>query len=147
MKPFKELIKSKSISQYIFYGVLIAALVTDVIFIAVDFGDITFTVGCFALIIIGCFLGFIDFFMELRGIFRWCASLAFIAAITFHLNAALPSLSDLWNHVNFIGGNQKAAILFGVLFLIYAVTLIVLNFFEKGSVSKLRVQENFCTVK
>ena len=46
------------------------------------------------------------------------------------MSATLPSLSDLWNGVNFIGGNQYLATAFAVIFGVIAIALVVFNFFR-----------------
>lgn len=124
-------LKQKSIPQLVAYAALILGLVVDIIFLAVDLGDFTFTLGCFICLLLGSIVGLIDFFFELRGTFLWLACLLYITGLGFHIYAGLQSVSDLWNGVNFIGGNQTAAIAFGIVFLLITLVLAVVNFFGK----------------
>ena len=129
MNKFVSMIRAKPWHRLAAYILLLAGLVADFVFIAVNGQDQTFTLGCFLCVLAGSVLGLLDFFLRCKGVFLWGASLLYIAACAFHLTVALPSISDLWNNVNFIGGNQEAAIVFGIIFLAIMLFLIVLNFF------------------
>lgn len=129
MSKLNKMLKAKSAAQNIAYATLLVGLVADIIFIALDFGDFTFTIGCFVCILLGSLVGLADIFLD-GGTCIWLASLLYSAAVGFHLYKGLQSVSDLWNGVNFIGGNQTMAIVFGIIFLVLAFTLIALNFFE-----------------
>ena len=126
----KQMLSSKRVFQLISYGLLLVGLVADIVFIAADYGDTTFTVGCFVCALVGSVIGLSDFFRSFDGIALWLASLLYLAAFAFHMSATLPSLSDLWNGVNFIGGNQYLAIAFAVIFGVIAIALVVFNFFR-----------------
>lgn len=80
-------------------------------------------------VLAGSVIGLTDFFRSFDGIALWLASLLYLAAIAFHMSVTLPSLSDLWNGVNFIGGNQYLALAFGIIFAVIAIALVVFNFF------------------
>lgn len=125
----KEMLKEKTVAQYACYTLLLAGLIVDIAFIAVNGGDQTFTIGCFVCVLLGSLIGLADLFVRIDSVPVFAASLLYACACAFHLHAALPSISDLWNGVNFIGGNQSAAIGFGIVFLVIAVGLVVLNFF------------------
>lgn len=125
-KP-NNLFKSKSAAQYIAYTALLIGLIADIVFLVLDFGDFTFTTGCFVCILLGSLVGLADFFLN-NDLCLWVASFLYSAAVGFHLFKGLQSVSDLWNGVNFIGGNQTLAIGFGIIFIVLAITLIVLNF-------------------
>ena len=49
------------------------------------------------------------------------SAVCFGCALSWHLYIGLPTLSDIWNGVNFIGGNAQAVITFGVFFAVAAV--------------------------
>lgn len=131
MLKIKGFIKSKSCTQLITYGVLLAGIIADIVFIAIDINDKTFSISCALCILLGSIVGLTDLFVGFRGVFGWIASLAYAVAIALHINVALPSVSDLWNNVDFIGGNQEIAIIFGVIFIVFEIALLVLNFLEK----------------
>lgn len=127
----KGLLMSKSKFKKLIYAVLVAGLIAGVVFIVLDAGDVTFSIGCVICVIAGSMIGLMDFFLE-REILLWISSLFYVAGFGFHLYAALPSLSDLWNHVNFIGGNQPVAIVFGSIFAVVMILLLISNFIIEG---------------
>lgn len=51
------------------------------------------------------------------------------------VNAALPSISDVWNGVNFIGGNATLGIIFSVTFFVAAVAGIISCFMKERAVN------------
>lgn len=130
MNKFLSLLRAKGWYRLAAYVLCLVGLVADIVFVAVDGSDQTFTWGCFICIMAGSIVGLLDLLIDARGICLWLSSLLYILGCGFHLVAALPSISDLWNNVNFIGGNQEAAILFGSVFLVLMFCLIVLNFFQ-----------------
>lgn len=128
MSEPKKLFSSKTPVQYVAYALLFLGLIADVLFLILDGSDQTFTIGCFVCIMLGSFIGMADFFVR-SDVWLWISSLLYTTAAGFHLSVALPSLSDWWNGVNFIGGNQELALAFGIVFLALTFALIVLNFF------------------
>lgn len=110
--------KNKSVAFYLIFSTACAFALLDVIFIACDGGDRTFSYLTFAMILVGSAIilswlfldfGFLDF-MPVLGCA--CYGIAFAA----HLKLALESLSDVWNGVNFVGGNATAGMVFAGLF-------------------------------
>lgn len=134
MNSFMEkYVKNKTVGFWLGLGAACAMLVADILLIALDYGDITFSAITFSLIIVGaaieiayCFLDykFLDFMPLLA-----CA--CFGIALGAHWYLGLESLSDLWNGVNFIGGNQQAALGFGIVFAIGTVASIVSCFMNQ----------------
>ncbi len=131
MNVIKNKLASKTVMQYIAYAAALVGFVADIIFLIVDGSDQTFTIGCFVCVLLGSLVALSDFFKSfLDGIALWFAVILYSVGIGFHLYEALPSISDLWNNIVFIGGNQQAAIVFGIIFLAVTVVLIVANFTE-----------------
>lgn len=130
MSKLKEKLAAKSAAQYVAYAAALIGLIADIAFIIVDGSDQTFTMGCFICVLAGSVLALSDLFKSFfGGIGLWISVFLYSAGFAFHLYEAIPSLSDLWNNVNFIGGNQQAAIVFGAIFLAVTVVLIAANFF------------------
>lgn len=131
MNENKKKTTSRSVIWYIAYAAALIGLVADILFIILDGSDQTFTIGCFVCVLIGSLLALSDFFKRiLNGIALWLSAIIYSVGFGFHMYEALPSISDLWNNVNFIGGNQQAAIIFGIIFLAVNIILIIANFFE-----------------
>lgn len=129
MSGIKSNLASKSVLQYVAYAAALVGLVADIVFIVVDGSDQTFTMGCFVCVLLGSLVALSDLFKSFfNGIALWFAVMLYSVGLAFHLYEALPSISDLWNNINFIGGNQQAAIIFGCIFLAVTVVLIVANF-------------------
>ena len=53
---------------------------------------------------------------------------SFKEAFAFALRVALPSLSDVWNGVNFIGGNAALGVTFTAIYLVSAILGLVSSF-------------------
>lgn len=123
----KSKLKSKTLFEKVLYILLLIGMIASVVFAVLDAGDVTFSVYCVICIIAGSLIGLVDVFLSLE-VLLWIASLLYAAGFGFHLYAALPSISDLWNHVNFIGGNQSLAITFGSIFAAIMLALLVSNF-------------------
>lgn len=131
MNENKKKTTSKAVTRHIAYAAALTGLIADILFIILDGSDQTFTIGCFVCVLIGSLLALSDFFKRiLNGIALWLSAIIYSVGFGFHMYEALPSVSDLWNNVNFIGGNQQAAIIFGIIFLAVNIILIIANFFE-----------------
>ena len=134
MNYIKNKLASKGVPGIVAYALCLVSLIVDIVFIAVDVGDVTFSTGCFVCVLVGSLIGLADLFTDkTAGVFLLVASMLFSAGLAFHLYAGLPSLSDLMNNVNFIGGNQAAAIGFGIVFIVVTLALIVINFMKTGN--------------
>ena len=127
MKKVLESYKNASLIVKIAVISLLLTLVADIVFIIVDGKDMTFTLGCFIAVLIGSLIGIMEPALFHNKTCLLVSSLLFAIGIGFHVHKALPSISDLWNHVNFVGGNQMMAIIFGSIFLIEWVILLIAN--------------------
>lgn len=127
----KKLLSSKTPVHFIAYALCLIGLIADILFLVLDGSDQTFTIGCFVCVLVGSVAGLAHFFFDWKNVLLWASSLLYTAAFGFHLSVALPSLSDWWNGVNFIGGNQELALAFGIVFLSLDLALMIINFFGK----------------
>lgn len=101
----------------------LVAVVGSVIYFLLDGSDKTFTwmgvisAAAGAASTILCFTRF-----KLAG---FVSAVLYSAAFGFVLRVAIPSLSDVWNKVNFIGGNAVLGMTFSAVYLVCAVLAII----------------------
>lgn len=119
-------------------GVTGAAIifVSCVVFMATDISDRTFSWVTTLLLLAGCAFQLVNIFTNLR-IAPLGASVLFGVGTAVHLYVGLPTLSDIWNGVNFIGGNPTAVIVFGALFAAGMVLSMVSCFMEQRKATEL----------
>ena len=102
------------------------AIVGSVLYYLLDGSDKTFTwLGVvFALVgAISTMLCFTKFKMA-----SFATTTAYCAAFGLVLRVAVPSLSDVWNKVNFVGGNAVLGCLFAGVYLLCAVLAVAACF-------------------
>ena len=96
------------------------SLIGALLYLALDGSDRTFTSIGFALALAGAVSTALVVFTRLK----WAPLLPtalYSAAFGLVLRVAVPSLSDVWNKVNFIGGNAAMGMAFAGVFLLCAV--------------------------
>lgn len=132
MFSVKTAFKNRTIGFYIGLAAAVVALVGAVLYIATDASDRTFSAAAFALMLVGAAAEVLVILSNLRFAPLVCA-ISYIVGFALTVNAALPSISDVWNGVHFIGGNATLGIVFSVTFFISAVAGIVACFMpERG---------------
>ncbi len=97
-----------------------AALLGAILYLALDGGDKTFTPIGFGLALAGAASTALVVFTRLKFA-PFIPSALYAAAFGVVLRVAVPSLSDVWNKVNFIGGNAAMGMGFAGAFLLCAV--------------------------
>lgn len=127
----RELFKNKATGFYVALAASGVALVADVLFIALDGSDRTFSLAAFILMLVGALAIALPLFTRVKFAPLVQAAL-FIVGFALELNATLPSVSDLWNGVNFIGGNATLGIIFTAVFLLCTVASVVSCFMEQN---------------
>ncbi|MCX4313585.1 MAG: hypothetical protein OSJ83_06995 [Clostridia bacterium] len=132
-KFIEKYVKNKTVGFWLGFGASLALLITDIIFIAVDFSDRTFSAVTFALILVGAAAEIAYFFLDFGFLdfIPLVACLCFGVALGMHLNLGLATLSDVWNGVNFIGGDPKAAIGFGIVFILGTIVTAISCFMRQ----------------
>ena len=103
------------------------ALIGSILYIALDGSDKTFSVIAFVLGLLGAastLLGLITDFKFSPLI----PAVLYSAACALVLRVAVPSLSDVWNKVNFIGGNAVLGMTFAAVYLIAAIAAVIACF-------------------
>lgn len=128
----KNIFKDRTIAFYIGLGAAAAALIADILYIGLDYGDVTFSIATFAFVLIGALseiavvlLGW-DFLILIPVVLCSIGFGIFVYTV-------IPSITDLFTQVNFYGGNQTLAIAFFVIFLITTLCSIVTVFFNQKS--------------
>lgn len=123
--------KNRTIGFWIGFIGTIIMLAANVLFIIIDYGDRTFSFITFGLIL----LGVIGEILVVYTAFQFTTlipAVCFGVALSMHLYLGFPTLSDVVNGVNFVGGNPKAVIQFGVMFLIGTICALTSNFMNQS---------------
>lgn len=120
----KNVFKNRGLGFYMNLIAGAAALLGAILYIVLDGTDKTFTVIGFALALAGAGSTALTMFTRLK--FATFVPTAFYAAaFGVVLRVAVPSLSDVWNKVNFIGGNAAMGMTFAGVFFLCAVLGVV----------------------
>lgn len=123
----KKIFENRTIGFYIGLAVSCLALVTDIVFIIGDHADRTFSMLAFLLALAGALSYLVVCFVDFKYTLFVTGGL-FIGAFVTELNVSLPSLSDVWNGVNFIGGNAFFGTAVAAVFLIASIGVIITAF-------------------
>ena len=94
------------------------AVIGSVLYVLLDGTDKTFTWIGFGLALLGALSAVISFTQFQLAPFA--PAVLYAAALGFVLRVAIPSLSDVWNKVNFIGGNAVMGITFSCVYRVCA---------------------------
>ncbi len=132
MKAFLErFFKDRSIGFYVAMGIALVALVADIVYVIVDHedSDRTFTWVGFALVLVAVFSNAVTIFTPLPFA-PIIPSVLYSVSFGVILKACLPSISDIWNGVNFIGGNGELGIVFSAIFGVVAIAGVVTCFLD-----------------
>lgn len=123
--------KNRTVTYYIGLGVAALSVIGAVAYIAADFGDKSFSTAAFVLMLIGG-LSFAVVMFTGFAFAPIIPTVLYILGFALALNAALPPLSDVWNGVNFIGGDAFTGLTFTIIFAVCAVIAIAVCFTEQG---------------
>ena len=98
--------------------------------ILTDRGDITFSWITVALMTGGIAFGALNWLTEL-SIAPLLSAICIGCGFSWHLFKGLPTLSDIWNGVNFIGGNANAVIVWGIFFFLATILAVISSFMHQ----------------
>ena len=128
---FEKWFKGRAIGFYVAMAVALLAFVVDLVYVIVDHADSdrTFSWVGFALVLVAVFSNAVTVFMPLPFA-PFIPSVLYSVSFGVILKACLPSISDIWNGVNFIGGNGELGIVFSALFGVIAIAGIVTCFLD-----------------
>lgn len=112
--------------------VAIILIVVGILYVAIDSGDHTFSWLSFAMLLAGAATLLLGMFLPAAiRVYVPLLSAALVAvAFGQQLLLSLETLSDVWNGVNFIGGNPVMGVMFSSLFLLSAIALVVRCFIK-----------------
>lgn len=129
---FADILKNRTIWFWLASGAAVAALVSDIVFIALASGDESFSVITFVFVLLAALVQ-IAFAVLRRPAFLPAISAAcYAVGLGMHLYKGLPVLSDIVNQVTFVGGNAAYAVAFGVIFIVCTVLSCVTCFTEQN---------------
>ena len=103
------------------------ALVGSILYLALDHGDRTFSWLAFGFALGGVAVSTLPVLLRYKPLVILPAAL-YGASFALVLRVALPSLSDVWNHVNFIGGNAALGMTFAGVYLIASIAAVLTAF-------------------
>lgn len=135
MKNMVDFLKDKSIGYYLNLIASIIALVTAIVFLITDGSDRTFSIFTFLLLILGFGSHVLNSFFDFK-FSPMIPAVLFASAFGVHLFYGLPTLSDVWNDVNFVGGNPKAVTTYGALLFIVMILSVVSSFMNQRKLVK-----------
>lgn len=125
------LFKDRTLGFWIGFLASCLMIAANIAFIIFDYGDRTFSFITFGLIIAG-FLGELLVLLKNFYFAPFLSSVCFGAALSMHFYLGFPTLSDVMNGVNFIGGNPQAVVVFGILFTIGTISSLISSFMEQS---------------
>lgn len=105
-------------------------LVGDVAFLITDGADRTFSFLTFGLILAGVVCQALVVLLDWKVMPLLCA-VCFGSALSYHLFLGLPTLSDVVNGVNYIGGNPTAVVVFGGVFAVGTLLALCASFMNQ----------------
>ena len=110
----------KPVGFYIGLGSAVAMLIANIAFLGADIGDRTFTALTFVMNLVGAAIWIVYAFIDLPllDFMPILGAACYGVGLGKHLFLTLESLSDVWNGVNFVGGNAMLALAFALAFAI-----------------------------
>lgn len=129
-KIFDKFFKDKTIIYLVGLLFSFVALISSILYIALDGGDKSYSGTSFILMLVGSLLFIPTLFVKF-DILSIIPGLLYVFGFGEALRATLPPLSDVWNGVNFIGGNAFMGLTFTIIFFICMVVQIVVVFNKK----------------
>ena len=116
-------LKNKGIWDYISLASILPAIAMLIYYCMQSTADGCFEVSIVLLLAAGIVLELVYFFIKF-DVLPMAASVAFGVALGLMLYYALPTFSDIWNNVNFIGGNAEAYFIYlGILAFTFIVAV------------------------
>ena len=125
----KDSFKERATGFWLTFGAACLAFVGALLYVIVDSADRTFSVIGFVFMLAGALSVLLTVFTD----WKWTPAvpaLLYVVGFAFTLHAMLPSLSDVWNGVNFIGGNAMAGLTFSIIFFVACIAAAVACFLE-----------------
>lgn len=123
----KQWLKTKGAGFYVGLAGAVAALVLDIAYMALDYGDKTFSLVAFVLILLAVAVAGLGLFLS-AAFLPLLPPILMGAGVGMHLYTAFPSITDLINKIVFIGGNSQLAVDFAIAFAVVGLLFILAGF-------------------
>lgn len=124
--------KPRNKGRILLLAAVAVALIGSVLYPILDGGDRTFSLLGLILAAVGAASTLLALFTEL-GFSPILPTALYAAAFAVVLRVAIPSLSDVWNHVNFIGGNAALGMSFAGVYFVAALLGVIACFVGTAS--------------
>ncbi len=111
----KSFFKDRGFGFYLTLTSCVLALVGNILFFVLDSGDRTFSLVTFISVFLGVAFGVAALFLNFSFL-PLLSACGMGVGFSYHVYTALPTYSDIWNKVNFIGGNATMATVFMIIF-------------------------------
>ncbi|NOU82725.1 hypothetical protein GC101_28075 [Paenibacillus sp. LMG 31459] len=125
------LFKDRTLGFWIGFLASCLMLAANIAFIIFDYGDRTFSFITFGLILAGV-AGELLVWIKSYYIAPLLPAVCYGVALSWHLYLGFPTLSDVVNGVNFIGGNPQAVIIFGIAFALGTAGAMISSFMKQS---------------
>lgn len=131
-----QFFKNRTLAYWVALGASAVMLIADIFYLALDGDDtVTFSMFNFGMILAGALCFVIPTVFDFPSASVLTVGLASFGAASL-LAMSLESLSDIWNGVNFVGGNAVMAVVFAGIFLVCILTVAVTCFFPQTKSEK-----------
>lgn len=132
-KLYTKFVKDRTVGYWLAVAAAAVLFIADIIFIATDVGDRTFSVVTFVFVLLGVASEIVYIVLDKKILdFLPVLSCAFYGvSVGMHWNLGLGTLSDVWNGVTFVGGDPTAALSFGIIFTICTVAAVISCFMKQ----------------
>lgn len=128
----KQFFKGRTVGFYLSLGAGAVMLIADILFIALDFGDRTFSLVTFFAVLVGAAAAIAHALLPKLEFLPLVSAALYGVGMGMHLYLGLPTLSDVVNEVNFVGGNPTMVIAFGIIFLLCLVCAVASCFLAQS---------------
>lgn len=122
--------QKRTVVYYLGIAIALFAILSGLSYYFYDYGDKTFADEAVVLMVLGGVLYLLLVTLLPFQFVPMIPAILYTAAFGYALTATLPSLSDVWNGVNFIGGFAFMGLFYTIRFFLCAVFSIVSCFFS-----------------
>lgn len=136
MIQISKIIANRKIGFWLQTAAAVIAFVASIYYVIQSNIDKCFNSAFFILMLIGVACAVVQFFLRFDFL-TLIAGIAWGVSLGIMVNNMLPTMSDVWNGVHFIGGNLTAYIVYTVFAFVCAVLGIVACFWGTEKESKV----------
>lgn len=127
---FQKRFTDRPVTFYIGFAASLYMLIASVIFAGAAAGDRNFSLVVLLLNILGAaiWIAYVLLDIKILDFMPMLSCVCYGVAFGQHLMLTLESLSDVWNGVNFVGGNAYLALAFAIVFAVGLIISVVMCF-------------------